>query len=296
MLRYVLVTPARNEEEYIELTIQSVVKQSVRPIRWVIVSDGSTDRTDEIVLQYAKKYDWIELLRMPERTERHFGGKVACFKSGYARLSELEFEIIGSLDADLSFESGYFEFLLQQFANDSRLGVGGTPFAENGRTYDYRFTSKEHVSGACQLFRRECYADIGGYVPIKGGGIDSVAVMTARMKGWHTQTFTEMVMQHHRPMGTGNGGGKVRANFLFGQKAYRLGWHPLWQVVRSMYQMTKQPYVAGGAALLLGYAYAFAKRVERPISRELIDFQRRDQLRRLRVALGLGSRHALPKR
>jgi len=290
MLRYALVTPARNEETYLELTINSVARQTVLPLKWVIVSDGSTDRTDEIALHHAAQHPWIEVVRMPERAVRDFVGKVASFNAGYARLAGLDYDIVGSLDADLSFDSGYFEFLLQQFASNPKLGLAGTPFAENGRTYDYRFTSREHVSGACQLFRRKCYEDIGGYMPIKGGGIDSVAVMTARMKGWHTQTFTEMVMNHHRPMGTGNGRGQLHANFLAGQKAYRLGWHPLWQTFRSVYQMTRKPYVVGGAALLLGYVSAFIKRIERPVSQELIDFQRRDQMKRLSSRFRLASR------
>lgn len=292
-LRYALVTPARNEEAFIELTIRSVLQQTVRPLKWVIVSDGSTDRTDEIVRGYAEQHAWIDFLRMPDRIERHFGGKVACFNAGYTRLAGVDYGVVGSLDADLSFEAGYFEFLLSRFSSDSRLGVAGTPFAENGRTYNYRFSSSDHVSGACQLFRRECYEDIGGYVPLKGGGIDSVAVMTARMKGWRAQTFTEMVTQHHRPMGTGNGGGKVTANFHLGQRAYRLGWHPAWQAVRSVYQMTKRPYVAGGAALLLGYIYAFLRQSDRPISKELVEFQREDQMKRLRLFFRVGNRSTL---
>lgn len=281
-LRYVLVTPARNEEDFIELTLQSVVSQTLRPIRWVIVSDGSTDRTDEIVQRYTVQHDWIELLRLPERAERHFGGKVQCFNAGHERLAGFDYDIVGSLDADLSFEPGYFEFLMARFAENPRLGLAGTPFEEHGKTYDYRYTSKDHVSGACQLFRRECFQAIGGYVPLKGGGIDSVAVMTARMKGWHTQTFTEFVTKHHRPMGTGSGGGLASASFRLGQRAYRLGWHPAWQAFRSVYQMTKKPYVTGGAALLLGYTYSCLLREERPISKELVEFQRRDQMQRLR--------------
>lgn len=293
-LNYVLITPARNEEDFIELTIQSVIAQTVLPLRWVIVSDGSTDRTDEIVRRYAQEHEWIDFVRMPERIDRHFGGKVTCFNAGYARLAGLDYSVVGSLDADLSFESGYFEFLLSRFASDSRLGVAGTPFAENGKTYDFRFSSQDHVSGACQLFRRECYEEIGGYVPLKGGGIDSVAVMTARMKGWRARTFTEMVTEHHRPMGTGNGGGKIPANFRLGQRAYRLGWHPLWQLVRSLYQMTKRPYVVGGAALLSGYLYGFVRQLDCPISKELVEFQRRDQVRRLRLFFRLDRRSAPP--
>jgi poly-beta-1,6-N-acetyl-D-glucosamine synthase len=283
---YVLVTPARNEEDFIELTLQSVVQQTVLPAKWVIVSDGSTDKTDDIVRKYTARYPWIELLRMPERTSRDFAGKVGCFNAGYASVKDLKFDIVGSLDADLSFDPEYFAYLLAQFASNPRLGLGGTPFSEGGATYNYRFSSTDHVSGACQLFRRECFEQIGGYVPMKGGGIDVVAVLSSRVKGWHTQTFIEKYCVHHRPMGTGNAKSKIRADFKLGQRGYRLGFHPLWQIFRSLYQMGRKPYIIGGLALLSGYVSAMVSGMERPIGPELIAFQRRDQMRRLRAFFG----------
>src|SRR5215475_12821945 len=150
-VRLGLVTPARNEAAFLRGTIESVVAQTVKPVRWVIVSDGSTDGTDEIVKEYAALYDWIELVQMPERKERHFGGKVRAFNAGYERLRDLEYDLIGNLDADITFGPDYVAFLLQKFQENSQLGVAGTPFTEEARHYDYRFTSVEHVSGACQL-------------------------------------------------------------------------------------------------------------------------------------------------
>jgi biofilm PGA synthesis N-glycosyltransferase PgaC len=284
-LTYVLITPARNEEAFIELTIKSVVSQTVRPLKWIIVSDGSTDRTDEIVGSYAGRHDWIELVRMPERALRDFAGKVGCFNAGRDRVRELEYDIIGSLDADISFDQEYFKFLTGKFAEDPQLGLAGTPFSEGGETYDYRFSSTEHVSGACQMFRRICFEDIGGYVPVKGGGIDVIAVLSARMKGWRTRTFTEKTCVHHRPMGSAKHKKKLAANFKLGQRAYCLGWHPVWQVFRCVYQMSRRPYLTGGGALLCGYFWAMFRRVERPVSNELLEFQRRDQMRRLRTFL-----------
>jgi biofilm PGA synthesis N-glycosyltransferase PgaC len=280
-LQYVLITPARNEEKNIRRTLDSVVAQTRPPLRWVIVSDASTDRTDEIVEEYRRRCDWITLIRMPEHRDRSFAAKVQCFNAGFAEIQHLGFDVIGSLDADISFAPDYFEFLVGKLAENPRLGVTGTPFVESGTHYDYRFTNIEHVSGACQLFRRECFDAIGGYVPIRGGGIDWTAVTTARMKGWQTRTFTEKTCVHHRPMGTGSAS-QIRGIFRHGQKDRYLGGHPMWQITRSGYQMTRRPYVIGGLCLLAGYFWAFARGAERPIPDDLVRFHRAEQIARLK--------------
>jgi biofilm PGA synthesis N-glycosyltransferase PgaC len=284
--RYVLITPARNEAAFIELTLKSMAAQTVKPLKWVIVSDGSTDGTDEIVTRYAATNDWIELLRMPERKERNFAGKVHAFNAGYARVKELEFDLVGNLDGDISFEADFFAFLLEKFADNPRLGLGGTAFTEGKQRYDYRFTSVEHVSGQCQIFRRECFEEIGGYVPQKGGGIDVVVVLKARMKGWQTRTFPEKTFVHHRQMGTAKHGA-VMAKFKDGEKDYALGTHPLWEIFRWVYQMKNPPYVAGACALLTGYLVSMIRRRERSVSQELMNFRRREQMTRLRAKFGM---------
>src|SRR5713101_9754250 len=243
---YVLITPARNEAEYIDLTLKSVVAQTVLPLKWVIVSDGSTDGTDDIVKKYSAGRPWIELIRMSEREERHFAGKVHAFNAGYARVAELKYEVIGNLDGDVSFDEQYFDFLLRKFAENPRLGVAGTPFREGSFQYDYRFTSIEHVSGQCQMFRRECFEEIGGYVPRKIGGIDLVAVITARMKGWQTRTFLEKPYAHHRQMGTATATVWM-APFKVGRADYILGSHPVWEFARCIYQTTRPLIVLGGS-------------------------------------------------
>lgn len=279
---YALITPARNEEQFIELTIKSVVTQTVRPLKWVIVSDGSTDRTDEIVKRYVAEHPWIELLRMPERCERHFAGKAHSFNAGYAAVRDLPYEVIGSLDGDLSFDETYFAFLLQRLAENPALGLVGTPFQErSGEMYDYRFSSVANVSGACQLFRRACFEAIGGYVPLTEGGIDHVAQVTARMKGWKTRTFTEKVTHHHRKMGTGRNR-RWKVPFKQGIKDYVLGNHPVWELFRTMYQMAHRPLVIGGFLLGAGYCWALLRGYEAPLSRETREFIRLEQLGRLR--------------
>ncbi len=288
-LRYVIITPAQNEAQFIELTLQSVMSQSILPLKWVIVSDGSTDGTDEIVKKYAYDSPWIELMRLPERHERNFAGKVFAFNAGYAKVKDLDHEAIVSLDADISFDVDYFSLLLGKLAAEPALGLVGTPFQEiSGHTYDYRFVSIEHVSGACQVFRRECFEAIGGYLPVKGGSIDHIAVITARMKGWKTRTFTEKVCLHHRKMGTAQRG-ILTSRFKLGIKDYAVGNHPLWELFRTVHQMRMSPLVFGGLALGTGYFWASLRHLKRPVSEDLIDFHRREQMERLKkFFMGIG--------
>jgi glycosyltransferase involved in cell wall biosynthesis len=281
-LRYVLITPARNEAAHIEKTLRSMISQTLPPVRWIIVSDGSTDGTDDIVRRYAASHAWIELLRMPERKERHFAGKVYAFNAGYAQVKDLDYDLIGNLDGDVSFESDYFEYLITQFAQSPRLGLAGTNYFENGLKYDFRFSNVEDVAGACQLFRRKCFEGIGGYQPIKGGGIDLVAVLSARMRGWETRSFTDKYLVHYRPQGTASARA-WRVHFIDGQHDYRFGGHPVWELFRGAYRSAKKkPFFISGGLLLAGYASEMLKRKERPVPTELIEFRRREQMERLR--------------
>jgi glycosyltransferase involved in cell wall biosynthesis len=281
---YVLITPARDEAQFIELTIKSVVAQTVRPLKWVVVNDGSTDSTDDIVREYAAQHPWIELIRMPERRERHFAGKVHAFNAGYARVRDLKYEVIGNLDGDISFDQDYFSFLLRKLAENPKLGVVGTPFNDSSVTYNYSIVGTDHVSGACQLFRRKCFEEIGGYLPVKGGGVDFIAVTSARMKGWKTRTFTDKVCLHNRPMGTAQGGTWVM-RFRMGVKDYSLGSHPLWECLRTFYHMSKRPYILGGLVLGAGYLWALVQHVGGPIPPQMVAFRRREQMQRLRGLL-----------
>ena len=287
-LRYVLLTAARNEAAHIGRTIQSVTVQTLPPHAWVIVSDGSTDDTDDLVRSGARQHPWIRLLRLERSASaRSFAAKARAVNAGFASLAPLEFDLVGNLDADITLPPGYYEFLAQRFAHDPRLGVAGTPFVDVGdaptaHSYHSWFADRDHVSGACQLFRRTCFEDIGGYTPVAGGGVDWVAVTRARMRGWTTRTFLEQVCTHHRPMGTADRT-RVRARFRHGREDYWVGGHPLWEVARGAVQMTRTPRVVGGLALLLGYLSAWLSHAPSPVPQDLREFHRREQLRRLRA-------------
>jgi biofilm PGA synthesis N-glycosyltransferase PgaC len=283
-LTYFLITPARNEATFIEQTLQSVVSQTRRPLRWVIVSDGSTDGTDDIVRRYTAQHDWIELLRMPERTSRDFAGKVGAFHAGYQRVRHLPHDAVCSLDADITFDPEYFEFLIGKLASDPKLGLVGTPHVEDNRTYDFRFASVEHVSGACQLFRRECFEAIGGYRPMPHGGVDLVAVLTSRLRGWKTRTFLEKTCHHHRQMGSATKSGLAVLRHD-GYKDYTLGAHPLWELFRCLNRMLKKPFIIGGLSLAYGYFASWITRRPKSAPAEVVAFRRKEQMDRLKSIL-----------
>jgi len=284
-LPYVLITPARNEEKFIEKTVQSMIAQTALPVKWVIVNDGSIDATAAIVRQYLPQHTWMELIELPVHRDRSFAGKVHAFNAGLEKFKSLDYAVVGNLDADLSFDPDYMEFLLGQFAADSSLGVAGTIFQEEGySSATDSFEGQNHVAGGCQLFRRKCFEEVGGYIPHRGGGIDWIAVTTARMKGWKTRSFREKYFFHYRSLGTAERS-LLASTFSYGEKDYYLGGHPLWEAFRAAYRLGKKPYLLGGAALYLGYLSAFLRGMKRPVSKELMQFHRHEQMQKLKAIL-----------
>jgi glycosyltransferase involved in cell wall biosynthesis len=284
-LPFVLVTPARNEEKYIRKLLESMVHQTLLPSKWVIVNDGSTDSTADVVTPYLSEHPWIELIKLPKHRDRSFAGKVYAFNAGYERVRNVQYEVLGNLDADISFCENYLEFLIRKFEEDEKLGVAGTIFREEGYSSEsHSFEGHTHVAGGCQLFRRKCFEDIGGYIPNKAGGIDWIAVSTARMIGWKTRSFREKAFFHYRKLGTAERS-RLASTFSYGEKDYYLGGHPIWEVFRVAYAMTKRPFLIGGLVLGLGYLWACVTRVKRPVSNELMRFHRKEQLIKLRAII-----------
>ena len=189
------------------------------------------------------------MVQMPERRDRSFAGKVVAFNAGYERVKDLPYDIIGNLDGDISFDKDHFEFLTARFSEDATLGVAGTIFREEGGYSSDKdsFEGRKHVSGQCQLFRRKCWEEIGGYIPHRAGGIDWMAVTTARMKGWKTESFREKSFFHHRHLGTAERS-VVASAFSYGEKDYYLGGHPMWELFRVAYRATKKPYFSRGCS------------------------------------------------
>ena len=282
--RYVLVTPAKNEEAYIEKTIQAVLSQTILPQKWVIVSDGSTDRTDELVAEYAQKYDFITLLRASDsgdQSARNFGSKVSAFRAGYHLIVDTPHNFVGNLDADVTFDPDYFEQILRRFQVNLRLGLaGGLIFELNDGKYLPQQMSLMSVAGAVQLFRRQAYESFGGYLPIKGGGVDAAAEIMTRMHGWEVQSFPEIRVLHHRRVSTG-GKSVLHTRFRQGVTNYLLGYHPVFHIASCLRRLNESPYALGGIARLGGYGWASLKRYKRVVPDEVVKFLRAEQMTRM---------------
>ncbi len=289
--RYVLITPARNEEAYIESTILSVVSQTILPKKWVIVSDGSNDHTDEIVCKYADKYKFLQLIRLERKNNRNFSSKVNAINMGYKQLKNIEYDSIGNLDADVFFDKNYYENILQKLEQNQKLGIAGGIILEKikGKYFPQKI-SLNSVAGAVQLFRRKCYEEIGGYLPITIGGIDAFAEIMARKMGWEVQTFPEIKVFHSRRVGKGKEN-ILKAIFHQGIEFYALGYHPLFQLVRCIYRIKDKPIIVGSMLILCGYFYAFISKYKREVPDDVISFLRKEQLKRIWNILRIGKQN-----
>jgi glycosyltransferase involved in cell wall biosynthesis len=292
--RYVLVTAAYNEENYIENLIKSVVAQVHRPMSWVIVSDGSTDRTDEIVNDYARLHDFIRLYRITEDHPRNFVAQVHAINAGFAELRTRDFEFIGNLDSDITLDPTYFSELLARFELDPRLGLAGGYICEvdRGKFRCRSSNSPLSVAHAIQLFRRECLEQIGGvYVPMPFGGPDWQAEVSARLHSWKVQAFTDLSVYHHRP--TGAAAGLLKTSYREGLMDHSLGSHPYFELFRVARRLREKPYVLGAMVRLWAFIAASVRRSARPVSEDFVKFLRKYELTRLKNLLGFSEKIGL---
>jgi acetyltransferase-like isoleucine patch superfamily enzyme/glycosyltransferase involved in cell wall biosynthesis len=278
---YVLVTSAYNEEERIGQTIESVLQQTVLPLRWVIVSDGSADGTDRIVQSYAEKYDFIRFLRIERAPGRSFGSKVRALQAGSKLLEGTNPSLIGNLDADVTMGPDYFESLIACFERHPSLGIAGGFVCEetDGEFRSRRSNRSYSVAHAAQLVRRECYDAIGGYAALEYGGEDWHAQISAQMRGWKTEAFPEFKIFHHRH--TGEGGNLVRHKFRQGRMDYSLGSDVWFEILKCLERLPEKPLLLGSLSRLTGFFWSAIRRDSRPVSAEFVAFLRQDQRQRI---------------
>ena len=279
--RYVLITAVRNEEKTIEVTLQSVIDQTRPPAEWVIVSDESSDRTDEIVSQYSVKYEFIQFLRLTKRPSRNFASVVFALEAGCGALKTKDYEFLGVLDGDVRLPRDYYDQILARFAADPRLGLAGGLVLDNvdGIPMRHRQHLRE-VAGAVQFFRRQCFESLGGLVAIPEGGWDAITCVRARMNGFKTATFPELVVDHLKPRNIAEGN-LFRRHWQFGIRDYALGSHPLFELAKCCARTVDSPLLIGAVARLFGYSVSAMTWRKRFLSEEVVNYMRREQLARL---------------
>jgi glycosyltransferase involved in cell wall biosynthesis len=286
---FIIITPAFNEEQYIERTIESVLAQTCKPLLWLIVDDGSTDQLAHIVKQYAEKHPWIQYVyRQREDGKTYYESNVYAIQYGLDRIENSEcgmrhYDYIAILDADITLLPDYYERIFSCFQSDPLLGAASGIYREIGKN---GFKKVLHDRRSCpkntMVFRKACFDQIGGFIPMKYGGEDTIACFTARMNRWKTWSFPDIVAIHNKPVGTGHGKGILKIRFRQGFGEYFLATHPLFMLFKSFRRAgLEPPYVVGGLIRLGGYIVAHFAGEKRQISSELIRFIRKEQKSRV---------------
>jgi glycosyltransferase involved in cell wall biosynthesis len=278
-IKYVIITPARDEEKHIEGTIQSVIGQSIVPAEWVIVDDGSQDRTYEIIERYSTQYSWIHPFKRPDRGYRKSGGGVVdTFYDGYDNLETMGADFIVKLDGDLFFGNTYFEDCLKEFLKNPKLGIGGgTIYSNVGGKYVMEKNPSFHVRGATKIYRRDCWRDIGEL--IRAPGWDTLDEIKANMHGWETRSFPDILLYQER--GTGGADGQWRDNVKNGLANYISGYHPVFMLLKCLKRIFRKPRIVGGTALMYGYIGGYITNAKQVDDKNLLKYVKQQQINRL---------------
>jgi poly-beta-1,6-N-acetyl-D-glucosamine synthase len=289
--KYVIVTPAFNEAQYIGKTIESVIRQTILPQRWVIVDDGSTDQTAQIIKQYAERYSWISYLRRSkDPSHTYYASNVYALHLGYEHVRDLSFDFVATLDADIVLGDHYYERIFERFEANQGIGIAtGTLFEPiNGCLKELAF-DRYSTPKALQVFRRACYEKVGGYIPCRNGGEDTCTEILARMYGWRTWSFRDVHVVHQRPVGTGAGKKVLHARFRQGLADYCLATQPVFMLAKCMRRcLRERPYFLSGLARLMGFLYGYCVREERQLPKDARRYVRKEQLRRLLAYVHVG--------
>jgi biofilm PGA synthesis N-glycosyltransferase PgaC len=282
--KYILISPVHNEGKLLPSLVNTVISQTILPEKWVIVDDASTDGTEEIVKRYESRYSFIMYYKNQRSgSGSYYSRRTEAFLAGFRKIRSMEYDFVAVLDADLSLEPTYYESILKEFDRNPKLGISSGVYI-NKTDGGFQKVIRDNIStpGGLQMFRRECYEDIGGYVPLPYGGDDSLTDITARMKGWQTRSFPQYVAIHHRPVGTRVGIHILRIKFRQGLAEYYLGTHPAFMLCKSLRRIfLERPYFWAGMSRLTGFCYASMRGGKREIPPEALRFVRKEQIERL---------------
>lgn len=277
--RFLIITPVRDEAAHIESTIKSMLDQTIKPVEWIIVNDGSTDATGNIIDRYASEISWIKTVHRADRGFRKSGaGVVEAFYEGLNIAGTTDWNFLVKLDGDLTFTKDYFEQIYDRFCKEPRLGVGGgTIYSADKGTIKREKGPQFHVRGATKVYRRACWEAIQGLHVVPGW--DALDEIKANQLGWKTQTFLDLQIIQQRPTGTAESWWKDRVKN--GRAYYVAGYHPIFFIAKFFFRATKRPYVLGAVAMTYGFLSGYLNGVERVKDPSLIRYIRREQIRRL---------------
>ncbi|RZU39960.1 glycosyltransferase [Edaphobacter modestus] len=283
MERYVLMTAAHNEAKLIGATIETVLAQTALPSLWVIVSDRSTDDTDNIVKEYCAKHSFMRLIRLNKNSDRGTIAKVNALMAASNEILSCDHDYVGNLDADVSFDNEYFERLLSCFQLNPSLGIaGGLIYEKRGASFRPRVSNSiSSVAHAAQLVRRQCYSEIGGYIALEYGGEDWYAEIRARSKGWHVRALPELKVMHHRV--TGGADSLLRHRFREGKMDFSVGSHPAFELVKCARRFPEHPACVGTIARLAGFFSSYFNSELPLVPPEIVDFLRKEQMNKVRT-------------
>lgn len=279
--RYIIVSPVKDEEKYIELTLRSVINQILKPVLWIIVDDGSKDSTPGIVRRYSEDHPFIRLVFNPHTGSRKTGSAVIrAFNFGCQAIGDIEYDFIAKLDCDISFAPDYFQKLLDRFSEEKRIGIASGVYLEiyKSGTWEVVEMPSYHAAGACKVMRRKCFEEIGGF--IVSAGWDTVDEIRAMTRGWKTGHFTDLLMQHHKPEGSGIG--PIRTSLMHGEIYYLTGGSKLFFVLKVLHRIAVRPYFVNAAALLWGYMRAMMGRKQLLVAETEARYYKTLLLRRLK--------------
>jgi poly-beta-1,6-N-acetyl-D-glucosamine synthase len=282
MQRYVLMTAAHNEVGFIGQTIESVLSQTILPVAWVIVSDRSTDGTDDIVASYCREHSFLRFIRLNENVGRGTLAKANALAAAYKIILPYQYDFIGNLDADVTFSLTYYEDLMHCFHFQRSLGIAGGMIYER-QDGDFRprlSNSVTSVAHAAQLVCRDCYEQISGYIGLKYGGEDWYAEIRARRKGWQVQSFPELKVMHHRK--TGGEHSMLKPRFQEGRMDFSVGSHPLFELFKCARRIPERPFLLGAIARLFGFFGCYCDKSPRLVSPEVVAFLQHEQIGRIR--------------
>jgi glycosyltransferase involved in cell wall biosynthesis len=280
MCRYIIISPVKNEEKYLENTIRSVLAQTILPSRWVLVNDGSSDGTAAVISQFAEEKDWIIPVRLPQSSTRRKRGQgvIEAFYKGYERIQHAEYDYLVKLDGDLVLPADFFAKILERFHQDPRLGIAsGVSYANKHGKWVRERAAKGYTFGETKVYRRGCFEEIGGLVPHMGwDGIDHIKAI---MLGWNASSFDDIIFYHMRPEGTGTG--ILKAAVEEGVCCHYMGYHPLFFFLRSVKRMFSHPFLFGGLGMLFGFLRCGVTKQQQIEDNAFISFLRKNQMARL---------------